>query len=47
MSLPKSLHTAEEYLRLEREAEYKSEFINGEIIAMAGASRATSGSRST
>lgn len=31
--------TAEEYLRLERAAEFKSEFYNGEIIAMAGASR--------
>jgi Uma2 family endonuclease len=31
--------SAEEYLRLERAAEFKSEFYNGEIIAMAGASR--------
>jgi Uma2 family endonuclease len=30
----------EEYLRLEREAEYKSEYLNGEIFAMSGASRA-------
>ena len=28
-----------EYLSLERDAEYKSEFYNGEIFAMAGASR--------
>lgn len=32
--------TADDYLALEREAEYKSEFYNGEIFAMAGASRA-------
>jgi Uma2 family endonuclease len=30
----------EEYLRLERQAEYKSEYLNGEIFAMSGASRA-------
>src|ERR1700704_4809036 len=29
----------EEYLRLERQSEYKSEYVNGEIFAMAGASR--------
>src|SRR5947207_3619005 len=28
----------EEYLRRERQAEYKSEYLNGEIFAMAGAS---------
>jgi len=28
-----------EYLRLERQAEYKSEYLNGEIFAMSGASR--------
>ncbi len=28
----------EEYLRLERQAEYKSEYLNGEIFAMGGAS---------
>ncbi len=32
--------TAEDYLAIEREAEYKSEFYNGEMFAMAGASRA-------
>ena len=32
-------HTAEEYLALEREAEYKSEYVNGHIVAMSGASR--------
>ena len=29
----------EEYLRLERQSEYKSEYVNGEILAMTGASR--------
>ena len=29
----------EEYLRLERQAEYKSEYLNGEIFAMSGSSR--------
>src|SRR2546427_2506159 len=29
----------EEYLRLERQAEYKSEYLNGEIFAMSGATR--------
>src|SRR5882672_4838470 len=29
----------EEYLRRERQAEYKSEYLNGEIFAMTGASR--------
>lgn len=32
-------YTAEEYLALERKAEYKSEYVNGHIIAMSGASR--------
>jgi len=31
--------TPEEYLAREREAEFKSEYLNGEIFAMAGASR--------
>jgi Uma2 family endonuclease len=32
-------YTPEEYLALEREADYKSEYIAGQIVAMAGASR--------
>ncbi len=38
-ALPKIFHyTPQEYLRLEREAEYKSEYFQGEIFAMARAS---------
>ncbi|MBC7929737.1 MAG: Uma2 family endonuclease [Rubrivivax sp.] len=32
-------YTPDEYLALERQAEYKSEYFNGEIFAMTGASR--------
>lgn len=32
--------TPEEYLAVERRAEYKSEYIHGEVLAMSGASRA-------
>jgi Uma2 family endonuclease len=32
-------YTPEEYLALERQAEYKSEYIDGQIVAMSGASR--------
>jgi Uma2 family endonuclease len=35
-----SRYTPEQYLALERQAEYKSEYVNGMIIALAGASRA-------
>jgi Uma2 family endonuclease len=35
----KVYYTPEEYLALERQAEYKSEYFNGEIFAMTGASR--------
>jgi len=35
---PKPRYTPEEYLALERAAEYKSEYYDGEIFAMAGAS---------
>jgi len=34
---PKTFVPAEEYLERERKAEYKSEYFNGEIFAMAGA----------
>ena len=35
----KVYYTPDEYLALERKAEYKSEYFNGEIFAMTGASR--------
>jgi Uma2 family endonuclease len=38
-SEPKTLLTAEQYLEIERKAERKSEFHDGEMFAMAGASR--------
>ncbi|HEX9990194.1 MAG TPA: Uma2 family endonuclease [Chloroflexia bacterium] len=38
-SLAETWYTPEEYLALERKAEYKSEYINGQIYAMSGASR--------
>lgn len=37
-ALPKKLYTPEEYLALERAAEYKSQYFAGEIFAMAGGS---------
>lgn len=37
-SQPKLRCTPEEYLALERKADYKSEYVNGEIFAMSGAS---------
>ncbi len=37
-SQPKTLLTSQEYLALEREAEYKSEYYEGEVFAFAGAS---------
>lgn len=37
-SQPKGSFSAEEYLELERKAERKSEYLNGEIFAMGGAS---------
>jgi Uma2 family endonuclease len=37
-SQPKPSYTAEEYLLMEREAEFKSEYIDGCIISMVGAS---------
>lgn len=36
---PKTYVTPEEYLAFEREAEYRNEYVNGEIRAMTGASR--------
>jgi Uma2 family endonuclease len=36
---PKRKFTAAEYLAIERQAEYRSEFLDGEMFAMAGASR--------
>lgn len=39
-ALPEHLRSTQGYLERERRAEQKSEFLNGEIIAMAGASRA-------
>ena len=40
MSLqPKTGYTPEEYLAIEREAEFKSEYFDGEMFAMTGASR--------
>lgn len=38
-SLPKPRYTPQQYLQLERQAEFRSEYMNGEIIAVAGASR--------
>ncbi|MDQ7784954.1 MAG: Uma2 family endonuclease [Desulfomonilaceae bacterium] len=42
LASPQSRCSPEQYLALERQAEYKSEFVNGMIIAMAGASRSHS-----
>jgi Uma2 family endonuclease len=42
-TLPKSPLTAEQYLEIERKAEFKSEFHNGEMFAMSGGTRAHSG----
>ena len=38
-SLAKQYCTPEQYIALERKAEYKSEYVDGEIYAMSGASR--------
>ncbi len=37
-SLARTLYTQEQYLALERSATYKSEYLNGQVLAMAGAS---------
>lgn len=39
MALPIPKLTVEQYLAIERQAEYKSEFYNGEMFAMAGGTR--------
>src|SRR6476661_5007696 len=36
---PTSHYTSDQYLALEREAEYRSELVNGQIYSMSGASR--------
>jgi Uma2 family endonuclease len=36
---PKTLLTEKQYLAIERQAEFRSEFYNGEMFALAGASR--------
>ncbi len=38
-SLPQVRYTPEQYLELDRKAAHRSEYVNGEILAMAGASR--------
>ena len=38
-SLPQVRYTPEQYLGMERKADHRSEYVNGEILAMAGASR--------
>jgi Uma2 family endonuclease len=38
-TLPKSYLTPEQYLDIERKAEFRSEYFNGEVFAMSGASR--------
>ncbi|MFH1113189.1 MAG: Uma2 family endonuclease [Pseudomonadota bacterium] len=42
LSSQQSGYTAEEYLALERKAEYKSEYVNGTIVALAGVTRSHS-----
>jgi Uma2 family endonuclease len=37
-TLPKTFFTAEQYLEIDRAAEFKSEYFDGEIFAMSGAS---------
>jgi Uma2 family endonuclease len=39
-TLPKTHLTPEEYLEIERKAEFKSEYLNGEMFAMAGVQEA-------
>ncbi len=42
LASPQARYTPEQYLTLERKAEFKSEYVNGMIIALAGASRSHS-----
>ena len=39
-ALPKPRFTPEQYLEMERQADYRSEYLSGEIFAMAGATEA-------
>ncbi len=39
MDQPKAHFTPEEYLEIERKAEYKSDYLNGEMFALAGTSK--------
>ena len=41
---PKNYLTPEQYLEIERKADYKSEYYHGEMFAMSGASHHTTGS---
>ena len=38
-ALEQTYYTPEQYLEMDRKAEFRSEYVNGEILAMAGASR--------
>ena len=38
-SLPQARYTPEQYLEMDHRADHRSEYVNGEILAMAGASR--------
>ena len=38
-AVPNSRYTPEQYLEMDRQADHRSEYVNGEILAMAGASR--------
>ena len=38
-TIPKTRHTPEQYLAIERAAQFRSEFLRGEMFAMVGASR--------
>lgn len=38
-SLPQTAYSPEEYLTLERKSEHRSEYVNGRVFAMSGASR--------